>query len=225
MAGMLKSVLNLKLFISSLCVSVAAKLLIIRDIDKLSVILVQFLIRPLLSMSVVSHREVGWRAGTTGFAGVLDGEADRRNKLRPRTLAARPVGSVNRKKHSLPERDRATEGDERGTGLPAGRGKREILSLLDVKVRLADGDDWVRGRIGREAAGEMDYARENCRHRRRGVKIAKTSSASYLIYYSSHSEILRYSTWKFCGVLVGSFAVTRLEILLLFTVQGDEDEN
>jgi hypothetical protein len=86
-----------------------------------------------------------------------------------------PAGRGKRKILSLLDGDGAAEGDERGTGLPAGRGKRKILSLLDGISRIGGWDDGVRGRIGREAAGEMDYAREICHHRRRGVKITKNT--------------------------------------------------
>ena len=43
-------------------------------------------------------------------------------------------------------------------GLPEGRKKREILSLPDVKVRLAGGDDGVRRRIGRGDFGSSATA-------------------------------------------------------------------
>ena len=69
-----------------------------------------------------------------------------------------PAGRENRRILSLLERDGATEGDVEGTGLPAGREKRKIHSLPDVKVRLAGGDDGVRGRIGRETAAETSEA-------------------------------------------------------------------
>jgi hypothetical protein len=73
-------------------------------------------------------------------SGVAEGSNYRRKELRRRNLSAQPVGSKNREKHSLLERDDATEGDERGMGLPAGREIREILSLLDVKD-AAEGDE------------------------------------------------------------------------------------
>ena len=62
-----------------------------------------------------------------------------------------PAGREKLKILSLLERNDAAEGDERGTGLPAGRKNRQILSLPDVKVRLASGDDRFRGRIGRRS--------------------------------------------------------------------------
>ena len=85
-----------------------------------------------------------WAGGNDGFRGRIGRRSRPGEFLRPRNLTFPPVGSKNHEKHSLPERQEATEWAGRGLDFPAGRKNPEILSLLEKREPT---DGAVRGMV------------------------------------------------------------------------------